>query len=87
MLVGTKVLNLTNKVDAELFNPIQLKEMAEQLGLTRYDIPCISVTNGDWNTQGHRVTSASVQSGYVIVHFDAAITGPYRINWILGFGQ
>lgn len=86
-MVGTKVINLRNAVDAELFNPVQLSDMAKQLGLARSDIPCISVTNGDWNTQGHRVTAASFQSGYIIVHFDAAITGPYRINWILGFAQ
>ena len=86
-MVGTKVLNLRNAVDSELFNPVQLSDMAKQLGLARFDIPCISVTNGDWNTQGQRVTAASVQSGYIIVHFDAAITGPYRINWILGFAQ
>ena len=87
VMVGTKVLNLRNAVDSELFNPVQLSDMAKQLGLARFDIPCISVTNGDWNTQGQRVTAASVQSGYIIVHFDAAITGPYRINWILGFAQ
>ena len=86
-MVGTKVINLRNAVDAELFNPVQLSDMAKQLGLARSDTPCISVANGDWNTQGHRVTAASIQSGYIIVHFDAAITGPYRINWILGFVQ
>lgn len=73
-----------------LYSPSELEVLAQKHGITgNFNIPCISVMNGDWNTTSIWINGVMRQNNSILLSLSSALQAntPLRVNSLIGFAR
>lgn len=87
----SKVIQLSNTtVNPVLYSPDEMEALAREHGITgNFNIPCISVMNGDWNTTAIWVNGVMRQNNNILINLSSPLSAntPLRVNSLIGFAR
>lgn len=91
VVAQSKVIRPSNStINPLLYTAGELETIAQQYGITGnlYN-PCVTATNGDWNTTSVWIRGVMRQNGSILLDLSSTLSAgtPLRVNSLIGFAR